>query len=95
MTPRELKIELWLAVILVSTSASILGALSIAVVCHRFPEILIPLANALFGTKENAAVAADLGIKLGIVSAFGLVIGLGCLAHSLLGKRKLSNPAQP
>jgi len=93
MTPRVLKMEFWLALILASASASFLGFLLLAVARHRFPEMLSPFVDVFFGTKENAAVAADLGIKLGMASVLGLIMSLGCLAHYVSVKRKVSNAA--
>ena len=93
MTRRQLKIEFWVAIVLSSASVSVLGFLVFSVACGRFPESLVPFVEAFFGRKENAAVAADLGTKLGIASALTLVASLGCFAHYMWAKRKLSDVA--
>src|SRR5688572_13410397 len=93
MTRRELKIEFWVAVVLLSASVSGLGFLAFSVAHGRFPESLIPFVDAFYGTNENAAVAADLGTKLGVALVSAFVAGLGCFAHYLCAMRKLSDVA--
>jgi hypothetical protein len=93
MTPRALKMEFWISVFLASASAALLGFLLLAVARGRFPEILFPFVERCFGTKENAAVAADLGLKLGAASVAGLFLSLGGFVHYLLSRRKVTNAA--
>ena len=95
MIPRALKMEFWLSVFLASSSATLLGFLLLAVARGRFPEILFPLVERFFGTKENAAVAADIGLKLGAASVVGLFLSLVGFVHYLLSRRKVENADMP
>jgi hypothetical protein len=88
MTRRELKIEFWVAVVLLSASVSGLGFLAFSVAHGRFPESLIPFVDAFYGTKENAAVAADLGTKLGVALVSALVARSRMLCSLLMRDEK-------
>jgi hypothetical protein len=93
MSPRALKMEFWFSALLASASAACLGFLWHAVAHNHFPDVLVPFVNRVFGTQENAAVAADLGIKLGLASLGALFVSLGGFVHYLLSKRKVRNVA--
>jgi hypothetical protein len=85
--------EFRLLVLLASASAVMLGFLLLAVARGRFPEILFPFVERFFGTKENAAVAADLGMKLGAASVVGLCMSFAGSVHYLLSRRKVTDAA--
>jgi len=85
--------EFWLSVLLAAASVAILGFLLLTVARGRFPEILFPLVEQFFGTKENAAVAAGLGIKLGAASVLGLLMSIAGFVHCLVSRRKVTNAA--
>ena len=91
MTPRALKMEFWLLAFLASISAVLFGFLFLAVARGRFPEILFPFVERFFGTKENAAVAAELGIKLGAASVVGLFTSLAGITHYRMSRRRITN----
>lgn len=93
MASRALKIEFWFSVFLAFASAAILGFLLLAVARGRFPEILFPFVERFFGTKEHAAVAADLGLKLAAASVAGLFLSFIGFVHYLLSRRRVTNAA--
>jgi len=93
MTSRALKLELWLSLSLACASAVLLGFLLVSVARDRFPEVLVPLVELFFGSKENLAVAGGLGIKLGMASVSGLLLSITGFVHCFWIGRQLVNSA--
>jgi hypothetical protein len=89
MSPRALKMEFWLSALVACSSAACLGFLLLVFATNEFPGVLIPFVNRAFGRQENAAVAADLGIKVGLASLGALFLSLVGLVHYHLSKRKV------